>query len=197
MGLFNRRRSGRALAEQAFERGKHAYFDEGDFHEAAAEFRRAVELAPDSADSQCLLGAALVQTGDNDGALGPLRHCLNLVPEHDVAHYLLGMALGRLHRFDESQTELAKAAHLGNAPAREMLSSLGLDYCRKCARAVHRSAPVEADIVFQAPPFGAVCPGCGIVICWACFIPAGAESHISSGNPSCPGCGHPMHPFEA
>jgi hypothetical protein len=202
MPLFGRsRRSApapdRTVAQRAFERGKRAYFDEEDYHRAAAEFRRAVDLAPDSVESQCLLGASLLKTGDNEGALPPLRRCLAIVPDHDVAHYLLGMALGRLDEFDEGERHLARAAYLGNAPARDMLSRLAIDYCRKCARAVHRSAPVEADVVIQSPPFGARCDGCGNVMCWACFIPPGAESAVGVADPPCPDCGRPMRPFEA
>jgi tetratricopeptide (TPR) repeat protein len=205
MGLLDRfrRRTGgrpedqRAIAEQAFERGKQAYFHHDDYRQAAAEFARAVELAPDSVDSQCLLGASLVQLGDNDGAIPPLRQCLALAPEHDVGHYLLGMALSRLDRFDEGEVHLAKAVQLGNEPARELMTKLGIDYCRKCTRPVHRSAPIEADVVFRSPPFGAKCPDCGMVICWACFVPAGETSHIDVQNPPCPACGHAMLPYEA
>lgn len=186
----------RAVAEQAFERGKDAYFDREDYRQAAAEFRRAAELTPDSVDSHCLLGASLVQLGDNDGAIAPLRTCLELAPDHDVANYVLGVALGRLDRFDECGTYLVKAAQLGNEPARELLPQIGVDYCRKCGRPVRKSGPVEADIVLRSPPFGAKCPGCGIVICWGCFLANGAMSQAWTQLPPCPNCGTPVLPFE-
>jgi len=62
---------------------------------AAAELaaRRAVQQAPDSAEAQFLLGAALLGRDDAEGAAACFRRTLRLQPDHAEAYDRLGQAL--------------------------------------------------------------------------------------------------------
>jgi tetratricopeptide (TPR) repeat protein len=71
--------------EDALQHGKAAV--------AAAEFRKATEVAPDLPAGFVGLGQALMQTGDYQSAIGPLKRALNLNPELPGAQQLLGFAL--------------------------------------------------------------------------------------------------------
>lgn len=109
MGLFRRRRAaagddgGDAAVRKAFKQGQRA-FAAGRFDAAAAIFRDVVAMAPDSPNSQFLLGASLFKAGDSSAAVEPLRRCVAMRPEHAEAHLVLGMSLGRLDQFDEART---------------------------------------------------------------------------------------------
>lgn len=61
--------------------------------EAAAEFRKATEAAPELPAGFVGLGQALMQSGDYQGAVVPLRRALELNPDLSGAHQLLGFAL--------------------------------------------------------------------------------------------------------
>ena len=61
--------------------------------EAAAEFRKATEAAPDLPAGFVGLGQALMQSGDYQGAVTPLKRALELSPDLAGAHQLLGFAL--------------------------------------------------------------------------------------------------------
>jgi len=58
-----------------------------------AEFRKATELAPASADAFVNLGAAYMEKHDYGAAIAPLKHALQLSPDLAVAHQFLGYAL--------------------------------------------------------------------------------------------------------
>jgi Flp pilus assembly protein TadD len=60
---------------------------------AAAEFRKATEAAPELPAGFVGLGQALMQTGDYQGAITPLKRALELNPELPGAQQLLGFAL--------------------------------------------------------------------------------------------------------
>jgi tetratricopeptide (TPR) repeat protein len=59
---------------------------------AAAEFRKATEAAPSLPAGFVGLGQALMQTGDYQGAIAPLKRALELNPELPGAQQLLGFA---------------------------------------------------------------------------------------------------------
>jgi tetratricopeptide (TPR) repeat protein len=58
-----------------------------------AEFRKATELDPSSADAFFNLGAAYMETHDYSEAIAPLKRALQLSPDLAVAHQFLGYAL--------------------------------------------------------------------------------------------------------
>jgi tetratricopeptide (TPR) repeat protein len=61
--------------------------------EAAAEFRKATEAAPELSAGFVGLGQALMQSGDYRSAIAPLKRALELNPDLPGAHQLLGFAL--------------------------------------------------------------------------------------------------------
>jgi tetratricopeptide (TPR) repeat protein len=58
-----------------------------------AEFRKATELDPASADGFVNLGAAYMEKHDYGAAIAPLKHALQISPDLAVAHQFLGYAL--------------------------------------------------------------------------------------------------------
>lgn len=58
-----------------------------------AEFRKATELDPDSADAFVNLGAAYMEKHDYGSAIPPLKRALELSPDLPVGHQFLGYAL--------------------------------------------------------------------------------------------------------
>ena len=60
---------------------------------AIAEFRKATELDPQSAENFVRLGQAYLENRDYGGAIPPLKQALKLNPEMFPAHQLLGYAL--------------------------------------------------------------------------------------------------------
>lgn len=197
MGLFRNRRSRRdcdrvAEAGDAFVAGQRE-FAAGRFDAAVSLFRTAASLTPESPNSQFMLGAALLKIGKPKAALEPLRRCIALQPDHDDAHLTLAVALGRMERFEQAETHLARSASLGNRQARERLLRVGADYCRRCARSV-RIASGEGDganIRFLTMDIGLRCTDCGTVLCTAC---AGIGPGVQAPRP-CPDCDGRLRPL--
>jgi len=57
------------------------HYSSGRFREAAAAYRRAVELSPDDVWAQQMLGTSLMMQGDLEGAIPPLREAIRLAPD--------------------------------------------------------------------------------------------------------------------
>ncbi len=66
----------------------------GNWEEAARQFRRAVESAPDNVEARLDLSTALAQTGDAGGALAQAREAVRLAPKDSRAQSLLGNLSG-------------------------------------------------------------------------------------------------------
>ncbi|GGT84229.1 tetratricopeptide repeat protein [Streptomyces coeruleorubidus] len=193
-GRFGRRGAGGqgdrdAAAEKAFERGQRE-FSAGRYAAAASVFREVVTLAPDSPNSQFLLGASLFNSGDSRGAVDPLRACLAMRPDHAAAHFALGMSLGRLDEFDDAAEHIAKAASLGDRQALDMLPNIGADYCRTCGRAARfgQIDDQDADIVIGTIGGGWTCADCRTVLCGPCISGGRAGPFVRA----CPDCGGRM-----
>lgn len=74
------------------ESGKRAY-NAGRLAEAAEEFRRALEVRPDSVEARINLAAALSQQGDRAGAITRLREAVALAPANLTARFNLALLL--------------------------------------------------------------------------------------------------------
>ncbi len=183
-------RTPREEAKAAFTRGKNLFFHEQRYGDAALAFATAVELAPDSVDSQFLLGASLLRSGATQESIGPLRRCVELDPNHADGHNALGMALGRLEHHVESDRHIARAAYLGHVQAPQTLKATGMDYCRQCRGPTHAADDVAADILVVAPGIGWACAACRTVLCHLC-----AGENVVGLSPACPRCRTQMTPL--
>ncbi len=76
---------------------------------AAVEFRKALELDPDEAQSHNNLGLALVETGKVEEGMEHYRKALELSPGYPEAHNNLGSALVRSRRLPEAVEQFEKA----------------------------------------------------------------------------------------
>jgi tetratricopeptide (TPR) repeat protein len=94
-----------------------ALLDAGQPADAAASFRRALELRPGFAEAHGNLGNALVDLGQLEDAVYHYRRMLELRPDLAEAHNNLGNALLSLRRFEEAATSYRRALALRpNAP---------------------------------------------------------------------------------
>jgi Flp pilus assembly protein TadD len=80
--------------------------------EAAASFRRAVEIDPRNPDAHANLGLALAQSGDAESAMREYTTALRLRPNFPIALHNLGLLLSDLGRLTESADALTRAAAL-------------------------------------------------------------------------------------
>jgi cytochrome c-type biogenesis protein CcmH/NrfG len=71
----------------------HALLSNGNLDNAIPHLRRAVELAPESAEFHDDLGQSLAEKGQTDEAIPHFERALQLEPNLVEAHYFLGMAL--------------------------------------------------------------------------------------------------------
>lgn len=149
-----------------------------------------MRLAPQSVESQFLLGASLLRAGDTGASVGPLRRCIEMEPDHADARNALGMALGRLGQEEEADRQLARAAHLGHVQAPQTLAAMGMDYCRRCVAPVKAGARSDADVLVMTPEFGLECLGCRTILCGACATRTGGDL-----SPPCPECGGELVPL--
>lgn len=107
-----------AEAEQAWRRA--VELDAGDFAAAnglgtllyKSRLRQAVAINPCHADAQLLLGNALRESGDLQGAVAAYRRCVELLPAAAEAHGNLGAALHEIGELEEAVISLEKAIAL-------------------------------------------------------------------------------------
>jgi len=83
--------------------------ERGQVKEAAALFRRGLEVAPDDAGLHHRLGTALFMAGDTAGAVQQFEQALRRAPEFPRAHFGLGMILSLSDRHAEAIDRFAAA----------------------------------------------------------------------------------------
>jgi TolB-like protein/Flp pilus assembly protein TadD len=83
-----------------------------DWHGAEAEFRRALELAPNDAQAKFDFGTQLATVGDVDHAIELTRQALATEPLRATYYSWLGQYLSRLHRLDEAERAIRRAIEL-------------------------------------------------------------------------------------
>jgi len=76
------------------------------YHEAAAEFRKAVAARPDSVPAHLNLGAALTQTGDLKDAAAEFEETLRIDPSNIIAHYNLAVLLANENKHEQAIAHL-------------------------------------------------------------------------------------------
>ncbi len=87
-----------------------AHYENDDFAEAAAEFRRCMELAPESAIDRFNLGLTLMRAQKHDEAVAALAEALKLDPDLLAAHYIRGIILKRQNNFGDAVEALTLVA---------------------------------------------------------------------------------------
>jgi protein O-GlcNAc transferase len=80
--------------------------------QAIAQFRRATELDPQSADSYYTLGVTLWQQGQFDEAAECLRNAIRVKPDYTEAYYTLGSVLKQQGKLPEAAAALREAIRL-------------------------------------------------------------------------------------
>lgn len=88
------------------------YLSEGRMEEAAAAFRKSVELNPKAAGDERRLGLVLDQLGDHEGARKAFLACLELTPNDPTAQLMLGRSLLDHGEAREALVHLEKACQL-------------------------------------------------------------------------------------
>ena len=74
----------------------------GELEQAAAAFRKAVEVDPTDAEAWDSLGVVLVRTGDEARGVEAFRRALRVAPGHSEAHRNLAVVLDRQGRAAEA-----------------------------------------------------------------------------------------------
>jgi tetratricopeptide (TPR) repeat protein len=82
------------------------------YTDAENEIRAAIQLDTQNSDLHHVLGAALGERGDWDGAIVEYREALRLNPNNDLAHASLGAALGQKGNWDGEIAEEHAAMRL-------------------------------------------------------------------------------------
>jgi tetratricopeptide (TPR) repeat protein len=101
----------------------------GDAAGAEAEFRRALELAPDFGGTMANLGSLYGRTGRFEDAVAILSRAVRLEPRNLEAQVNLGAALAKLGRLEQAIATLEQALRLGlRSP--ELLDAIGLAYAQ-------------------------------------------------------------------
>jgi tetratricopeptide (TPR) repeat protein len=81
----------------------------GDWRQAEADFRKGIELGPDSASLRHRLGTALFLSGNLPAAIEQFESALRLSPDFAQAHYSLGVILASSGRYEEAIERFAAA----------------------------------------------------------------------------------------
>lgn len=102
------------------------------FEEAAAAFRRAVELNPGSVDSHKNLGMTLINLEQFDEAIEVYRAILAITPEDALAQNNLGLALRDRGQFDAAHAAFDRALAI-NPGFAEAYNNKGLTHYRQLA----------------------------------------------------------------
>ena len=84
----------------------------GRFAEAARDYERALELAPDYPDIRCRYGEALMQLDQVDRASEQFRKALDINPRYVEAYAQLGIALKRMSMGKDAQEAFKRALEL-------------------------------------------------------------------------------------
>ena len=85
---------------------------QGKFDEAIAEFREALRLEPDSAETHWNLGLALASRGAPEEAIAHLRRVVQLDPTNGQAHYDLASTLLEARQLEDAVDQFRAALRL-------------------------------------------------------------------------------------
>lgn len=100
------------------------HLDENQLDRAGKDFRRALELDPDSTAARAGLGRVAMERGDYAQAVELLETALKEEPQADRLHHHLGMAYRNLDRADEARRELEQSGDRAPSLADPVLMQL-------------------------------------------------------------------------
>jgi TolB-like protein len=100
------------LAESHISLGMILNYYDYDFAGAEREFRRAIELNPNSAAAHQFYGNLLTHLGRQEEAFAELRRALEIEPLSLIINRFYGLALLYARRYEESATQLKKTIEL-------------------------------------------------------------------------------------
>lgn len=100
------------LAAAHFARGNLLEVPDLNWHAAEAEFRRALQLAPQDGDAKYFLGSQLATLGQIDEAIELTRQALSADPLHASRYGWLSLYLLGVNRLDEAERTIRKAIEL-------------------------------------------------------------------------------------
>ena len=130
--------------------------DAGRWEEAAAAFRKGLELAPDDASLGHRLGTALYQMGDVRGAMEQFERVLRTSPDYPQSHFSLGVLLGEAGRYPEALEHLSAAltSDPNHVEARVQFASTLARLGRPDEALVQFSRALESDPTNTEAAFG-------------------------------------------
>jgi serine/threonine-protein kinase len=111
---------------------------------AEAEFRRAVELAPNDGDAKAFLGNQLATFGGVEAAIELTRQALVTEPLRADSYYYLSTYFSALSRLDEAERAIRRAIELQPAAANYHLELATIEIQRGNAQAALDAAQQEA-----------------------------------------------------
>ena len=120
-----------------------------DWHGAEAEFRRALELAPNDAQAKSDYGMLLVTFGDVDHAIELTRQALATEPVRASYYNWLAMYLSGLKRLDEAERAIRRAIELQPGAATYHQTLAVIEIQRGNAQAALAAAQAEAPGPWQ------------------------------------------------
>jgi tetratricopeptide (TPR) repeat protein len=118
-----------------------------DLDTAVADFRKAIELAPNSAVGYARLGNAFVQKKDYDSAIPQLRKAAELSPDSAPVQKLLGFALLTLGYAAEAIPHLDAAQEYGALGIAQLQENRPADAVTNLQRALEKN-PADPDLLY-------------------------------------------------
>ncbi|MCY3611611.1 MAG: FG-GAP-like repeat-containing protein [Gemmatimonadetes bacterium] len=128
-----------------------AHLEENRLDQAAAEFERLVDLAPDEAAGFANLGLAYLRMGRLREAETAVRRALDLEPDDPDARLVMADILLAGEREGEAREELAGALAIDPGHARTLYALASLDADSSRPEAVSRRASTLGDLVERQP----------------------------------------------
>src|SRR5207245_3477892 len=102
------------------------YYDQGQFPEAADQFRRVIQLLPDHADAHTGLGTTLLALGRTNEAEGEFKKSLALTPDYAAATNL-GVIYYNQKRYAEAVVMTEQALRINDKDYR-LWNNLAIAY---------------------------------------------------------------------
>lgn len=106
------------------------YFRKGQYNEALAQYRQALEINDSHYGALYNLGLAYMSVEKFERAVSALERAVELAPQVSLPHYQLGVAFHRLGRLDDAVGELELAYKLKPGSV-EIIHQIGLVYEEK------------------------------------------------------------------